>query len=269
MARIVLFLLALFPLMSFACNPALTQEECWANAVNGYLLQEQWTNMMPIPNDLDLKEGPSQITEVLRVIDADWQSIAPPNYNAPQASTAVTGPRARVSFSPGLRVGKDPNGYDIWAWKVTPCNQQPVALELDAGDLQSAAASAGISYVDEDDAQIANSLSRNKSGPIVGSQAIQGGAGLVTGLLAMKLIAASSIWGAVGFGVTYGASALTSYFKSVSPPDFATKFAGQEVLLDNTSFGLAPVGQSGHCTTKVIFSRTKKGAAPISGVVIP
>lgn len=241
--------------------------ERWANVLAEYHLQEIWLEKMPDAASLDPPEGPAAVAVPLRVVNSDWHTGI--DLQIPVQPPATLGPRALVSFSPGLRVGKDSNGYDVWAWKVVSCNQQEVPLSLDAGDVQSAATAAGISYVDEDDAQIANGLSRSKSGPIIGTQAAQGAAGLFTGLLAMKIIAASSLWGAVGFGVTYGSSALVNYFKSVSPPDFATEFAGQEVLLDNTSFSLAPIGQSGHCATKVIFARTKKGAAPVGRVPIP
>jgi len=229
----------------------LTQEEQWATVIALHLSGEVWTDKAPTEAELDAPT-PAVFRLVhsdapLRVHTAAWQAPLP------------VSPRAIAYFSPGPNVGKG-----FYQWLLKACNpSDSFTTELDSGWIEIALAANKIAIQDTAEAKISNELQRNKSRPIIGTQLVQTGAAGMTGLIAMRTIAASSGWGAAAFGASLVAGALVNYFKSVSPKEFSERF--QDSMFLDGSYTLEPKA----CTPRVtIFSKTKRGAAPMGNVPI-
>jgi hypothetical protein len=206
---------------------------------------------------------PEMLT-VPRVVSSDSmeQEAAPLRVHLAQVVTGQ--PRALVSLSPGLNIGRG-----VWSWRGTACNVTDFPQHIDQGDIEEAANSLSIPTIGFGEAQNSNQLFINRSHPVVATQVVQTLTGLGTLLIASRIVAASGIWGAAFGGATYAAGALVSYYKSVTPADVATRFAGTTILVDGYSATLTPRSQPNHCASWEFFARySGKGAVARSGLPI-
>ena len=172
--------------------------------------------------------------------------------------------RATASVSPGLNIGRG-----VWSWRCTVCNTTDQAQAIDQGDIEYAANAVFIPSIGFGEAQTSNQLFINRSKPVVITKITQALTGGGTVLIASKVIKASGVWGA-GFGVAmYLAGDAVGYFKSVTPADLATRFAGTTILRDGSSYTLSPRQQANHCATWEFFARySGKNAVTRSGIPI-
>jgi len=198
------------------------------------------------------------------VVDSDTSTSAT-TLRLAQLSTI---PRVLVSLSPGLSTGRGLPG-NVWSWRSTACNATEFPQHIDQGDIEMVANSVGIPTIGYGEASTSNQLFINRSAPVVGTQMVQGAAGLLTILIASDVITASGIWGAVAGGVFYAAGKVVEHFKSVTPADLTTRFAGTTILVDNFSATLAPHSQPNHCASWEFFARySGKNAVARSGIPI-
>jgi len=302
----MLTLLALL-LSTVLSQPKLTQEEVWATDLALYHSTEVWyykaplDTMLPAPVlpelpvfapppvrtprlqfELDYGRGlgiepepapiPAHLIQHPIVIDSDTSTSAP-STSAPSPlpvrfAQLSTIPRVLVSLSPGLSTGRGLPG-NVWSWRSTACNVTEFPQHIDQGDIEMVANSVGIPTIGYGEASTSNQLFINRSAPVVGTQVVQGAAGLLTVLIASDVITASGIWGAVAGGVFYAAGKVVEHFKSVTPADLTTRFAGTTILVDNFSATLAPHSQPNHCASWEFFARySGKNAVARSGIPI-
>ncbi len=236
----------------------LTQEEQWATDLAVYHSQNWLSWWQKSPMDTTLTETPEPGPRPVLGLPIYWSpepkapteivsSDSPVRVNLAQITA---GPRATVSLSPGLNIGRG-----VWSWRGTACNLTELVQHIDQGDLEQIANGAGIPTIGYGEASVSNQLMINKSRPVVGTQIVQGGAGLGTLLIASRIVAASGVWGAAFGGATYAAGKLVEYFKSVTPADLAQRFAGTAILVDNLTATLGPKSGPNHCASWEFFAR--------------
>lgn len=285
--------------MGFGWSQELTQEEQWATQLAIYHSQDwlSWWQKSPVDTTLTepVEPGPRPVLGLPiywspepkptggsgTVTDEQLREPKPdPGANIVLPSSGVgrlvpseepirvnlaqitTGPRAMVSLSPGLNIGRG-----VWSWRGTACNMTDVAQHVDQGDLEQIANGAGIPTIGYGEASVSNQLFINKSRPVVGSQIVQGASGLGTVLIASRVIAASGVWGAAFGGAFYAAGELVKYFKSVTPSDLTQRFAGTTILVDNLTATLGPRSGPNHCASWEFFARfSGKKAVAQSGI---
>ena len=232
-----------------------------------------------------IPQAAAQAAVPLGVIDADaaLEGAALPEAegDAPAASEPATAPsnvftnfytasqhtgemRAAISLSPGEWVGGN-----VYSWRETACNMQPVSVNLDQGDYEMAAVTAGIPVISYDEAKSVNLAYRNRSSPVVAGNLTSSSARILTEAIALKLFTVSSPWtlGIVLGG--YAARDVVGFLKTLAPADFGVRFPSSSILTEGESITLAPISVPHHCVTKVIFSKTKKSATAKGGVIVP
>ena len=181
----------------------------------------------------------------------------PAQAPAPSSTPPTTNPpRARVSFSPGAKLGKG-----FYSWPVELCNNSTDSgQQIDSGLVVEAAIASGIPYAPASEASIANTAQRNRSVPVVSSNVAAGFGHAGALLLAAGVIAAKATPLVSVLVGTQGAESLSKFFSSQATPDFSSRFPNQ--LGDTLALG------PGACTQSVLFARKTKGAKPIARVPI-
>lgn len=162
----------------------------------------------------------------------------------------VASDRALVTLSAGQAVGGG-----IVSARAQVCNLMQGPQTLDSGWIEQALVNEGFAVTGPTEAAWANQQTRNKNRLIIGSEIAQGGGWTATALVASKIISASGPWGAgAAFGAV-SAGQLASFLKGQAPPDFATRYAAQPVMVDNAQIKLnGAMDPDGHaCVVQVVF----------------